>query len=58
MNNNKAFTVQEQEELNKASNALNLDADTKKLAFTYFLEFKQKVKQVPPFSFISLLTPF
>ncbi len=47
MNNNKAFTVQEQEELNKASNALNLDADTKKLAFNYFLEYKQKVKQVP-----------
>jgi len=46
--NNKAFTVQEQEELNKASNALNLDADTKKLAFTYFLEYKQKLKQITP----------
>ncbi len=43
---NKGFTVQEQEELNKASNALNLDVNTKKLAFTYFVEYKQKIKQV------------
>lgn len=42
---NKGFTTQEQEELTKASNALNLDADTKKIAFSYFLEYKQKIKQ-------------
>jgi hypothetical protein len=41
----KGLSPQDQEELNRISNALNLDADTKKLASTYFSEFKQKTKQ-------------
>jgi len=41
----KTLDTQDLEELNRISNALNLDADTKKLASTYFLEYKQKSKQ-------------
>jgi len=53
----KPFSPQDQEELNRLSNALNLDADTKKLASTYFSEYKQKSKQVSPFPF-NQLKPF
>lgn len=43
---NKVITSHEQDEFNKTCNNLSLDAETKKTALTYFIEYKMKTKQV------------
>ena len=41
-----SFTIQEQEEFNKASNSFNLDTNTKQYAHKLIKEYKNKVDMV------------